>query len=45
MIEDGGNPFENNPLKEYNIQQESDTVVTDDSEIMEVVDSLEAEEE
>ena len=45
MIEDGGNPFENNPIKEYNIQQESDTVVTDDSEIMEVVDSLEAEEE
>ena len=41
----GGNPFENNPIKEYNIQQESDTVVTDDSEIMEVVDSLEAEEE
>ena len=45
MIEDGANPFENNPIKEYNIQQESDTVVTDDSEIMEVVDSLEAEEE
>ncbi len=45
MIEDGGNPFENNPIKEYNIQQESDTVVTDDSEILEVVDSFEAEEE
>ena len=45
MIEDGGNPFENNPIKEYNIQQESDKVSTDDSEIMEVVDSLEAEEE
>ncbi len=45
MIEDGANPFEKNPIKEYNIQQESDTVATDDSEIMEVVDSLEAEEE
>lgn len=45
MIEDGGNPFENNPIKEYNIQQESDKVSTDDSEIMEVVDSLDAEEE
>ena len=45
MIEDGGNPFENDPIKEYNLQQESDMVVTDDSEITEVVDSLEAEEE
>lgn len=45
MIEDGGNPFENNPIKEYNIQQETEMASTDDSEIMEVVDSLEAEEE
>ena len=39
MIEDGGNPFENNPIKEYNIQQETEMVSTDDStddsEIME----------
>ena len=26
MIEDGGNPFENNPIKEYNIQQETEMV-------------------
>ena len=39
MIEDGGNPFENNPIKEYNIQQETEMASTDDSEIMEVVDS------
>ena len=45
MIDDGGNPFENNPIKEYNIQQETEMASTDDSEIMEVVDSLEAEEE
>ena len=45
MIEDGGNPFENNPIKEYNIQQETEMASTDDSEIMEVVDSLDAEEE
>ena len=45
MIEDGGNPFENNPIKEYNVQQETEMASTDDSEIMEVVDSLEAEEE
>ena len=41
MIDDGGNPFENNPIKEYNIQQETEMASTDDSEIMEVVDSLE----
>ena len=45
MIEDGGNPFENNPINEYSEHKESETFATDDSEIMEVVDSLESEEE
>ena len=45
MIEDGANPFENMPVKQYINNEENEEVVTGDSEIMEVVESFESEEE
>ena len=44
MIEDGNNPFKDMPAKEYLEQQEED-IASDDSDLMEVVESFEAEEE
>ena len=45
MIEDGSNPFENMPVKQYINNEENEEVVTGDSEMMEVVESFESEEE
>ena len=45
MIEDGANPFENMPIKQYINNEENEEVVTGDSEMMEVVESFESEEE
>ena len=45
MIEDGANPFENMPVKQYINNEEKEEVVTGDSEMMEVVESFESEEE
>ena len=45
MIEDGANPFENIPVKQYINNEENEEVVTGDSEMMEVVESFESEEE
>ena len=45
MIEDGANPFENMPVKQYINTEENEEVVTGDSEMMEVVESFESEEE
>jgi len=45
MIEDGLNPFKDMPVKNYEISQEADDVVEGDSELMEVVESFESEEE
>ena len=45
MIEDGANPFENMPSKQYINNDENEEVVTGDSEMMEVVESFESEEE
>ena len=45
MIEDGANPFENMPVKQYINNEENEEVVTGDSEMMEVVESFETEEE
>ena len=45
MIEDGANPFENMPVKQYINNEENEEVVTGDSEMMEVVESFEPEEE
>ena len=45
MIEDGANPFENMPVKQYINNEENEEVVTGDSEMMEVVESFESEEE
>ena len=45
MIEDGANPFENMPVKQYTNNEENEEVVTGDSEMMEVVESFESEEE
>lgn len=45
MIEDGANPFENMPVKQYINNEENEEVVTGDSEIMEVVESFGSEEE
>ena len=45
MIEDGANPFENMPVKQYINNEGNEEVVTGDSEMMEVVESFESEEE
>ena len=45
MIEDGANPFENMPIKQYINNEENEEVVSGDSEMMEVVESFESEEE
>lgn len=45
MIEDGGNPFKDMPAKEYLRNQDEDEGLTDDSELMAVVESFESEEE
>ena len=45
MIEDGANPFENMPVKQYINNEENEEVVTGDSEMMEVVESFGFEEE
>ena len=45
MIEDGANPFENMPVKQYINNEENEEVGTGDSEMMEVVESFESEEE
>jgi len=45
MIEDGGNPFKDMPAKEYLRNQDEDEILTDDSELMAVVESFESEEE
>ena len=45
MIEDGANPFENMPVKQYINNEENEEVVTGDSEMMEVVESFGSEEE
>ena len=45
MIEDGANPFENMPVKQYINNEENEEVVSGDSEMMEVVESFESEEE
>ena len=45
MIEDGANPFENMPVKQYINNEENEEVVTGDSEMMQVVESFESEEE
>lgn len=45
MVEDGVNPFENMPVKNYVSDKESDIVVSGDSELMEVVESFQPEEE
>ena len=45
MVEDGVNPFENMPVKNYLSDKESDIDVSGDSELMEVVESFQPEEE
>ena len=45
MVEDGVNPFENMPVKNYLSDEGSDIVVSGDSELMEVVESFQSEEE
>lgn len=44
MIEDGNNPFKDMPVKEY-IQEQEEEIASDDSDLMEVVESFESEEE
>ena len=44
MIEDGNNPFKEMPAKEY-LKQQEDDIASDDSDLMEVVESFETEEE
>ena len=44
MIEDGNNPFKDMPAKEYLKEQEED-IASDDSDLMEVVESFDSEEE
>ncbi len=45
MIEDGAYPFNETPVKDYDSNHEIDEVKSDDSELMEVVESFETEEE
>ena len=44
MIEDGNNPFKDMPAKDY-LKQQEDDIASDDSDLMEVVESFETEEE
>ena len=44
MIEDGNNPFKDMPVKEY-LQEQEEEIASDDSDLMEVVESFESEEE
>ena len=44
MIEDGNNPFRDMPAKEY-LQEQEEEIASDDSDLMEVVESFESEEE
>ena len=44
LIEDGNNPFKDMPAKEY-LQEQEEEIASDDSDLMEVVESFESEEE
>ena len=44
MIEDGNNPFKDMPAKEYLNEQEED-ITSGDTDLKEVVESFESEEE
>ena len=44
MIEDGNNPFKDMPVKEY-LQEQEEEIASDDSDLMEVVESFDSEEE
>lgn len=44
LIEDGNNPFKDIPAKEY-LQEQGEEIASDDSDLMEVVESFESEEE
>ena len=45
MIEDGTSPFAEMPAKQYLREQESDSIESDDTELMEVIEEFESEEE
>ena len=45
MIEDGIIPFAEMPAKQYLKEQESDSIESDDTELMEVIEEFESEEE
>lgn len=45
MIEDGFAPFSDMPAKQYLQEQESDSIESDDTELMEVIEEFESEEE
>ena len=45
MIEDGKAPFTEMPAKQYLQEQESDSMESDDTELMEVIEEFESEEE
>ena len=45
MIEDGNAPFAEMPAKQYLQEQESDLMESDDTELMEVIEEFESEEE
>lgn len=45
MIEDGKAPFAEMPAKQYLQEQESDSMESDDTELMEVIEEFESEEE
>ena len=45
MIEDGNAPFAEMPAKQYLQEQESDSIESDDTELMEVIEEFESEEE
>jgi hypothetical protein len=45
MIEDGTSPFAEMPAKQYLQEQESDSIESDDTELMEVIEEFESEEE
>ena len=45
MIEDGITPFTEMPAKQYLQEQESDSIEYDDTELMEVIEEFESEEE
>ena len=45
MIEDGKAPFAEMPAKQYLQEQESDSIESGDTELMEVIEEFDSEEE